>query len=448
MLGGCISNVQHWLANHTWIQWYIRDREGNLRPLWDRQVLDEDISGEMCWRGYPGRETAPHYLIRRRVSPQGRSTNTLYLRSGPDAPSHESYNPMSIGNGISRRRSQDTPARDRGRAEEIYRSEPSERPDWERRRPTKSRARNRQQKYYGGVPGAGESESDTSSTQRGREPRRSRNNDSQRLRHRGSQHDTGILVTDHFAYRQSLEQELPSHPPYVPTAPFGNRSPDSETDRRVHTRRQAGTGLPRGDQMLWSKTSSTTSTEEISTYYTPNVDIYGRPIKGDAECGTNFNQVLPDNPFGVHCSKSTIRSDFPDAETMPVLQFSTWQKDLGVSIQEPQSSMRNDNGLCQCDILDGLNLHCGLIKLPRSYIEARLNKKHFFVALADAKGFTEEEFEWNNYIKTAREDSEWDLYFVLLLERNEERAVWERVGLGRVFKAAFKDSDWKEITLG
>lgn len=446
MLGGCISHVQDWLTNHTWIQWYIRDREGNLRPLWDRWTLEEDISGDICWRGYPGRETPPRYPIRRFVPPQGNKARLLYLKSHPEAPSDESYYPESIDSGTARRRPQDTSARDRGRPEDIYRSEPSNRQDWERRRSTEHYVGEPRQQYYSGVTGAEGSESGTSLTQRRGEPRRSRDNDSQRLRqrlhHRGPQNDTGTSGTDHFAHRS----QPPPRP--APTPPPASLSLDSETDRRVYGRRRARTEVSMGDQMLWKKGFFRTSTQETSTYDTPDVDIYGRPIKRDAECGTNFNQVLPDNPFGVHCGPFTTTSGFADAETMPVLQFSTWQKDLGVSIQNPQSSTQNDNVLCQCDILDDLNLHCGLIKLPRSYIKDHVNEKHFFVALADAKEFTEEEFEWNNYINTSMEDSKWDLYFVLLLERNEERAVWERVGLGRVFKAAFKDSDWKEITLG
>ncbi len=63
--------------------------------------------------------------------------------------------------------------------------------------------------------------------------------------------------------------------------------------------------------------------------------------------------------------------------------------------------------------------------------------------------FTREECpEWNHDIHKEREESEWDLYYVLLLERNTERALWERVGLGEVFQAAFANASWGEIKLG
>lgn len=35
MLQGCLDNVSEWLQARTWIRWYIRDGNGDLRPLWD-----------------------------------------------------------------------------------------------------------------------------------------------------------------------------------------------------------------------------------------------------------------------------------------------------------------------------------------------------------------------------------------------------------------------------
>lgn len=57
MLDGCFPHVQGWLRSKTWILWYIRDQEGNLRPLWDRHSLGEDISKDERWRGYSGHNT-------------------------------------------------------------------------------------------------------------------------------------------------------------------------------------------------------------------------------------------------------------------------------------------------------------------------------------------------------------------------------------------------------
>lgn len=44
MMEGCLINVQEWLRDHTWILWYVRDYEGNIRPLWDKSSLYHDQS--------------------------------------------------------------------------------------------------------------------------------------------------------------------------------------------------------------------------------------------------------------------------------------------------------------------------------------------------------------------------------------------------------------------
>ena len=71
------------------------------------------------------------------------------------------------------------------------------------------------------------------------------------------------------------------------------------------------------------------------------------------------------------------------------------------------------------------------------------------MAVSDAKSLTRDECPiWNYYIPKEQEESEWDLYYVLLLQRNRERAFWERVALGKVFRAAFGYAKWNEIKLG
>ena len=46
MVGGCLINLREWLAQHTWIHWYIRDGQGDLRPLWHREISKGDQSSE------------------------------------------------------------------------------------------------------------------------------------------------------------------------------------------------------------------------------------------------------------------------------------------------------------------------------------------------------------------------------------------------------------------
>ncbi|KLU92667.1 hypothetical protein MAPG_11611 [Magnaporthiopsis poae ATCC 64411] len=87
--------------------------------------------------------------------------------------------------------------------------------------------------------------------------------------------------------------------------------------------------------------------------------------------------------------------------------------------------------------------------LPHDWIAEREGQALYFIAISDAKALTMEECPvWNYYVPKEREESEWDLYHVVLLERDQERALWERKGLGKVFKAAFGQASWDEIKLG
>ncbi|ROW15151.1 hypothetical protein VPNG_03029 [Cytospora leucostoma] len=66
----------------------------------------------------------------------------------------------------------------------------------------------------------------------------------------------------------------------------------------------------------------------------------------------------------------------------------------------------------------------------------------------EAKAFTMDECPvWTYYVPKERGESQWDLFYVLLLERDEEHCWWERVALGKVFKAAFENADWAETQL-
>lgn len=108
----------------------------------------------------------------------------------------------------------------------------------------------------------------------------------------------------------------------------------------------------------------------------------------------------------------------------------------------------------QCHIIDLVGEWCGAITMPQAEIRHAPGNGHdcakmTFIALSEAKAFTKDECPvWNYYIPKERDESEWDLYYVLLLKWNAGRALWERVALGKVFKDAFGDAEWKEIKLG
>jgi hypothetical protein len=126
---------------------------------------------------------------------------------------------------------------------------------------------------------------------------------------------------------------------------------------------------------------------------------------------------------------------------MPILQFWTWHSFLHIHSPPPDES-----GLTRCNVADKFGDWCGSIVLDNRWVENTKTAKHEFIAISEAKKFTDAECgTWSYYIPKEREESEWDLFFVLLIAWSDGR--WERVGLGKVFKEAFRDATWKEIVL-
>ena len=78
---------------------------------------------------------------------------------------------------------------------------------------------------------------------------------------------------------------------------------------------------------------------------------------------------------------------------------------------------------------------------------------HEFIAVSDAKGFELEEYDgWTYYTPAEKEQSAWELYYVLLVV-HDDLGVAHRVGLGKVYKEALQNScdgeaEWKEFILG
>ena len=72
MLAGIEDNLHDWLMNHTWITWYIRDGNGNLRLVWNGSTGKMQGSKvEPTWKGY----TFPPHQARQTYDDYGR-----YLR--------------------------------------------------------------------------------------------------------------------------------------------------------------------------------------------------------------------------------------------------------------------------------------------------------------------------------------------------------------------------------
>ena len=135
--------------------------------------------------------------------------------------------------------------------------------------------------------------------------------------------------------------------------------------------------------------------------------------------------------------------EFPD---QPILQFWTWHTSLHLA---PSDDPPPDcgSGLCRDDIADLVCDWRGSLVLDEQRIRDSKFSRHEFIAISEAKAFTQEKCGVRTYyIPKEREQSEWDLYYVLLVERKSVK--WERVALGKAFKAAFANSERKEIILG
>ncbi|UKZ83903.1 hypothetical protein TrVFT333_011718 [Trichoderma virens FT-333] len=211
----------------------------------------------------------------------------------------------------------------------------------------------------------------------------------------------------------------------------------------------------------------------------PDIDAFGRPLNSSAKdhiknsAKHSFKLTLPEYPFHVPTAESKCRTgdhrEFPD---LPILQFFTWSNKLRIALKEaevtpemkaeqltngitPSTGPQGDSikgPLRHCYIMDRRGDRCGSIVVDSKWLAKEpLPRQCRFIAISEAKSFTIEEMpEWTYYIPKERVESEWDVYFVLLIEYHAQEGVWKRVALGKVFKTAFThDEDtWKEILLG
>lgn len=192
-------------------------------------------------------------------------------------------------------------------------------------------------------------------------------------------------------------------------------------------------------------------------------DSYGRPFKGGPldtiqyRKRLEFGLTLPEDPYHVRVTTSSKLAgglkEFPD---QPFLQFFTWRTSFHV-VRSNEVNVEGDDvgeSRARCHIIDRRGDKCGSVVVNKDWLqkyEATGQTTFEFIAISDAKSFSQQEFPvWTYYLPKERVDSEWDLYFVLLVEPFPEEGIHRRVALGKVFKAAFtlSDDEWKEIVLG
>ena len=182
--------------------------------------------------------------------------------------------------------------------------------------------------------------------------------------------------------------------------------------------------------------------------------------------GEEFSITLRDYPYQVVKASYTSQPNSYEFPLLPILQFRTWHTWLTITkaattTTTTTTTTTNTNtntntstgtsdlgpGQSRCHVADGMGDWCGTVVVNTRWLVEQRSSQQEFVAVSEARSFTLDECpEWTYYVPKEREQSEWDLFYVLLVRRRDEK--WERVGLGKVFKEAFRDARWKEVMLG
>ncbi|KAJ9499821.1 hypothetical protein H2202_004811 [Exophiala xenobiotica] len=469
LLNDCLANVHEWLVNHTWICYYIRDDQGNLRPLWDKFRAEDDQSSEARWRGYRGKHTSYVPVAMRTVPPRppkhtqhseshqrekerryDRSSRTLVdkdtFREGQRLAErlkqhHRESNPPSAADLRHYRSTSGVTASDA----KIYSQNSLF--------PKDSPSRRLEREYSEPRHRARSMSSSSSSTERGsRRPDR-------RKRFLARRSPSDSLVTEEFVdiiyptYRivedPTYFTEAKQRKDYRPVFPLPLEGPQEQRRRRYQVNQDYRETPP----------------EEF--------DIFGRAFWDEIRTRpqNDFFRTIPENPFRVlKAAGGYSGNGDKDQSYQNKLQFWTWQTTLQVcrasetSTTTTSSPRLDGTGLCRCDIMDDLGDWCGSIVVNESWIDeecaAHQEDHHHhtggvaacdFIALSEAKSFSDEECPvWTYYIPKERHESEWDVFYVLLVKYHPKSAVWQRVALGKVFRAAFSfgEDGWQEIILG
>lgn len=181
-----------------------------------------------------------------------------------------------------------------------------------------------------------------------------------------------------------------------------------------------------------------------------------QPLKWPGQNRSTFFKSVPNLQFEAMDVDNEVPEDLEHRDTK-YLQFWTWSGFFRLDDRPLTSSSNLGPGLWRFGILDYKDDFCGTIVLDHQWAEASFTEKgvdavYEFVAISEAKNFTPEEFDsWTYYIPKAREESEWDLWYVLLVEKVDDVVV-RRVGLGKVFQEAFDNSclpkkEWREFIM-
>lgn len=196
-------------------------------------------------------------------------------------------------------------------------------------------------------------------------------------------------------------------------------------------------------------------------------DLFGRKCKRGIDLTAaslankartlSFRRTLREFPYRVVRKAYESRMGSIEYPIKPVLQFHTLY--MRLNLVPPSESgpagphptpLSSEPQIQRYSLADDSGDWCGSIALDSSWFrrqQRRSRLRHEFIAISDAMRFSDDECAtWTYYIPKEREESEWDLFYILLIQFEVDS--WKRVGLGKVFKEAFSRAEWKEIILG
>jgi hypothetical protein len=400
-LDGCLLDVNDWLLKHTWIRWYIRDENSNLRPLWNKNVSKADASLEKRWRGYKGvtssdRELGYVAMPRQGIHDRGTLSGDAYHEEDDNLEPQE----MRFNGEYHRR------ARNR---EEL----PLPRHHAQSPHPLSP--------YYEELP-------------RQREARQSAESGQAELERRSAASIVGKTVSNPGSYLDNAVRE--------------EQIVAQENERSISITSMPNDGPPPAPRSLLTPQPAVADEADVEW-----LDDYGRSNRAESfKEFSHFTSYISEYPFGNRRPLPSPASA-TQLTDVPILQFFTWRKPLYVLPMEQNMQAKVEStaisDLQRCSIADASGDWCGSILLKSSFIENHSGHELQFIAISEAKDFTSEECpDWTYYVPSQRDESEWDLYFVLLIKRDPEKLIWERVALGKVYKQAFNGASWDEIKLG
>jgi hypothetical protein len=188
--------------------------------------------------------------------------------------------------------------------------------------------------------------------------------------------------------------------------------------------------------------------EPCTTMQTNSIDSYGRQIRTPT-IQPPFTLTQLENPFGVNFSHDPRLEE----SCAPILQFWTWKTNFYVVRSDSSKQKSLGKRLARMIVADARGDACGTVVVDESEAESLNNHEATFIALSEARSFTDEEYPvLSYYVPKDGREMEWDLFYVMLVKRNQVGRVWERVGMGKVLKAAFEKGGvlqcWEEIQLG